>query len=240
MGSHTLSHADRFAAGNAVLFNKGSDYPNQLRGLPVQLMAVEVFAAVAVLDVDSIAVAQTPAAGGQQDLTIDGALATDGVATLAMVQPVSITAAANETARTFTVIGLDANGRPQAEEIAGPNATTGDGVKNFSVITRVFVDADTAGAVSVGTEIDLTRGLRAKAQDLLDFHHAVEDGTPVITGTFTPGNNTTQTATNVDQKASYIPATTTAEVIVMYVPDLTKEGIGSNFVDASQAVPSAI
>lgn len=240
MGSHTLSHADRYAAGNAVLFNKGSDYPNQLRGLPIQLMAVEQFAAVAVLDVDSISVASTPAAGGQQDLPIDGALVTDGVATLPMVQPVSITAAANETARTFTVIGLDANGRPQAEEITGPNATTADGVKNFSKVTRIFVDADTAGAVSAGTEIDLTRGLRAKAQDLLDFFHVTEDGVPVITGTFVPGNNTTQTSTNVDQKASYIPATTTAEVIVMYVPDLTKEGIGVNFVDASQAVPSQI
>lgn len=240
MGSHTLSHADRFAAGNAVLFNKGSDYPNQLRGLPVQLMAVEVFAATATLDVDSIASVQTPAAGGQQDLAIDGVLATAGVATLPYVGPVSIDAAANETARTFTVIGLDANGRPQAEEIAGPNATTGDGVKNFSQVTRVFVDADTAGAVSVGTEIDLTRGLRAKAQDLLDFHHVTEDGTPVITGTFDPGNNTTQTATSVDQRADYVPATTTAEIIIMYVPDLTKEGIGVNYTDASQAVPSAI
>ena len=240
MGKHNLSHADRYSAGNAVAFNLGADYPNQLRGIPIQLVAVELFAATATLDVDSIATSQTPAAGGQQDLTLDGALVTDGIATLPYVGPVSITAAANESARTFTVLGTDANGRPQAEEIAGPNTTTGDGVKNFATVTRIFVDADTAGAVSAGTEIDLTRGLRCKAQDLLDFHHATENGVPVITGTFTPGNNTTQTSTTADQRASYIPATAAAEVIVMYVPDLTKEGIGVNFVDASQAVPSAI
>ena len=240
MGSHTLSHADRFAAGNAVVFNKGDDYPNQLRGLPVQLMAVEVFPAVAVLDADGIATTQTPAAGGQQDLTLDGAFVTAGVAALPLVSPVTITAVGNETARTFTVIGTDANGRPQAEEIAGPNATSADGVKNFAIVTRIFVDADTAAAVTAGQEIDLTRGLRAKAQDLLDFFHATEAGVPVITGTFVPGNNTAQTSTNIDQRASYIPATTTVEVVIMYVPDLTKEGIGVNFVDASQAVPSAI
>jgi hypothetical protein len=239
MGSHTLSHADRFKAGNAVVFND-TENPNKLRGLPVRLMAVESFAAVAASDPDGIALSQTPAAGGQQDLALAGAFVTDGVATLPVVSVVSITAAANETARTFTVIGLDANGRPQAEEIAGPNATVAEGVKTFSQVTRIFVDDDTAGAVTAGQSNDQIRGLRAKSDGLLDFFVVTEDGAGIVAAAFDPGNNTAQTATTADQRAKWTPQTATAAISVMYAPDLTKEGIGANYVDASQSVPSAI
>lgn len=240
MSRHTISHADRFQAGNAVVFNKPSEFENALRGIPIILLAVETFPAVAAADPDGIATSQTPAAGGQQDLTLDGAFVTDGVADLPLVSVVSITAAANDSARTFTVLGSDANGRPQAEEIAGPNATTVEGAKSFSKIDRIFVDADTAGAITAGQSIDQVRGLRTRAEDLRDFFIVTEDGVPVITGTFDPGNTTLQTATTADNRADYVPATDTAQVEVMYLADLTKEGIGSNFVDSSQNVPSAI
>lgn len=241
MGQHNLSHAEFFSAGNAVALNKGANFPNNLRGLPVKLMAVETFAAVAAADPDGIATTQTPAAGGAQLLTLDGAFVTDGVATLPIVSPVSITAVGNETARTFTIIGLDANGRPQAEEIAGPNATLANGVKSFSVVTEIRVDDDTAAAVTAGQEIDQPRGLRAKAEGLSDFFVATEDGTGIPTGAnFDPGNAVAQTGTNADQRADYTPTTTTAEVIVMYLADLSKEGIGENFTASDQATFSAI
>jgi hypothetical protein len=239
MGKHTLSHADRFKAGNGIVFNDADD-PNDLRGIPIALLAIESFAAVTT-DPDAIATTQTPAAGGQQDLTLDGVLVTAGIATLTAVSALSITAVGNETARTFTVIGTDANGRPQAEEIAGPNATVTSGVKMFAVVTRIFVDANTAAAVTVGELNTNPRGLRCKSRDLLDFHMATEAGVPVIGGALDPGNNTTQTATTADQRAEYTPATGGAALIVMYFPDLTRDGAaGANFVDPSQSVPSAI
>ena len=239
MGKHTISHADRFKAGNGIAFNDPDD-PNDPRGIPIALVAIETFAAVTT-DPDAIATTQTPAAGGQQDLTLDGVLVTAGIATLTAVSAVSITAVGNESARTFTVIGTDANGRPQAEEIAGPNATEGSGVKMFSTVSRIFVDANTAAAVTVGELTSNPRGLRCKSRDLVDFYMATEAGIPQVGDTFAPGNNTTQTATTADQRAQYTPALGTNSATVMYFPDLTKEGsAGANFVDASQSVPSAI
>ena len=240
MSSHTISHADRFQAGNAVAFNKPDEFANNLRGVPIQLLAVEHFDAIAAPDTDAYATAQTAAAGGQQDLTLDGAEVTEGVGIAPAVMPVDITAAANDSARTFTVLGRDANGRPQAEEIAGPNATTVTGTKTFSRIDRIFVDADTAGAVQAGFDNAAKRGLRTKAEDLRDFMLIVEDNIVVLNGSFFPGNNTLQTATNADNRASVVPGSADAELDVMYLADLTKEGIGSNFVDSSQRVPSAI
>lgn len=240
MSSHTISHADRYQAGNAVAFNKPEEFKNNLRGLPILMLVVESFPAVAAADPDGVATSQTPAAGGQQDLTLDGAFVSDGIADLPLVSVVSITAAANDSARTFTVIGTDANGRPQAEEVAGPNTTTGQSAKSFATVSRIFVDDDTAGAITVGQSIDQVRGLRAKAEDLRDFFMATEDGVPVITGTFDPGNATAQTATTADQRADYLQATDDAQIEVMYLADLTKEGIGENYTDSSQRVPSAI
>lgn len=239
MGKHTISHADRFRAGAGIVFNDADD-PNDLRGIPIALVAIETFAGVTT-DADAIATSQTPAAGGQQDLTLDGVLVSGGVATLTAVSAISITAVGNETARTFTVIGLDANGRPQAEEIAGPNATEGSGVKMFSSVSRIFVDADTAAAVTVGELTSNPRGLRSKSRDLVDFAFGTENGVPIATDNFDPGNNTTQTATTADQRAQWTPTDGTQSITVMYFPDLTRDGAaGANYTDASQSVPSAI
>jgi hypothetical protein len=240
MSSHTISHADRYQAGNAVAFNKPEEFKNNLRGLPILMLVVESFPAVAAANPDGVAESQTPAAGGQQDLTLDGAFVTDGIADLPLVSVVSITSSGADNGRTFTVIGSDANGRPQAEEIPGPNAGTSQGVKSFSKVSRIFVDADTAGAITAGQSIDQVRGLRTKAEDLREFFMATEDGVPVITGTFDAGNITAQTAITADQRADYQQVTDTVAVEVMYLADLTKEGIGENYTDSSQRVPSAI
>ena len=46
MSRQTVSHADRFQAGNAVVFNKPAEFENALRGIPIMLVAVESFPAV--------------------------------------------------------------------------------------------------------------------------------------------------------------------------------------------------
>lgn len=239
MSSHTISHADKFQAGNAVAFNKAAEFANNLRGLPITLMAIETFPGQAT-DADGIALSQTPAAGGQQDLLINGTLATDGLATLPSTQIITITSSGNDLGRTFTIIGVDANGRPQAEERSGPNIAAISGIKTFSKISRIFVDADTAGAITVGILELGRRGLRTKSQDFNDFVVAIEDGGLIVAPSFVGGSNTPQTAVNSDQRAFYDPIAGGDPVHVMYMPDLTKEGIGVNYTDPSQAVPSAI
>lgn len=252
MSKHTLTHASQILAGDGVAFNladddfgMGDELSNSLRGIRIAVMVTENFDGGGT-DNQLHAANQTPAAGtADQDLLINGTSAVDGVGFNAFCGRVSITAVGNETARTFTVLGRDANGRPQAENITGPNATTVEGLKHFTKVDRVIVDADTAGVVSVGQLETGPRGLRRRAlrwptNALAETHLAVEGSTVEITGSYDVGNTTTQTATNADQRADYQPITFTQNLEVTYLADLTKEGIGENFTDSRQRVPSAI
>ena len=99
-------------------------------------------------DPNGISLSQTPLAAG--NLTITGALASGGSVTLTQGQHVSITAAADETGRTFTFTGTDQFGNTITEVLAGPNIDTTDGNTNFKTITQIAVDAATAGAITAG------------------------------------------------------------------------------------------
>jgi hypothetical protein len=102
-------------------------------------------------DPDGICESQTPAAGGVQNLTIDGALAIAGPpASFPTARIISITAVGNESARTFTITGTDVNGNAITETITGPNAGNTNGAKFFRTVSQVSVDDDTADAVTVG------------------------------------------------------------------------------------------
>ena len=105
----------------------------------------------ATTDPNAVAASQTPAAGGIQELTIDGVFASGGIATMDFRREVVISAAADETARVFVVTGTDAKGNQLVEAVAGPNATTASTVRAFTTVTSVKVDDDTAGAIEVGT-----------------------------------------------------------------------------------------
>jgi hypothetical protein len=99
---------------------------------------------------DGVCESQTPAGGGAQDLTIDGAQASGGVATFTAARFVTITSAGSDDGRTFTVTGTDVNGNAQTETIAGPDTATVTGTLYFRTVTTVSVDDDTAGAITVG------------------------------------------------------------------------------------------
>lgn len=107
--------------------------------------------ALAAADDNGICESQTPAAGGVQALTINGDLATGGVATMDVPRHVSITSAADETGRTFTVTGTDRYGNAISEEITGADTAAANGTRNFATVTEVLVDDDTAGAITVGS-----------------------------------------------------------------------------------------
>lgn len=97
-------------------------------------------------DDNGVAESQTPAAGGVQSLTL-----TDTTITFATPHKLIITAAADESGRTFTVTGKGAGGQPQTESITGPNATTAESTNYWTEISSITVDDDTAGAVYAGT-----------------------------------------------------------------------------------------
>lgn len=100
-------------------------------------------------DTDGVCTSQQPAATGVQNLTINGAKASGGVATFTAGRLITIASSADDSARTFTVTGTDVNGNVQVETIAGP-ATTVTGTLYFRTVTQVSVDDDTAGNITVG------------------------------------------------------------------------------------------
>lgn len=105
-------------------------------------------------DGDSIATSQSPSAGGQQALVLDGVLATSGVALLGGELPVDITSDDDDSDRVFVVIGYKNDGAEVIEAVRGPNTGTVRTTLTFAAVTSVLVDDDTAGAIEVGIDAD--------------------------------------------------------------------------------------
>lgn len=99
-------------------------------------------------DDDGICKSQTPLAGGE--MTIDGALATGGVATFDAARRILLTFAGDESARTFTITGTNRHGFGISEEVAGTNSTA-ETTQDFKTVTSVEIDGASAGAIKVGT-----------------------------------------------------------------------------------------
>ena len=97
----------------------------------------------ATFSINNIATSQDPAAAG--NLTLVAA-----VVSFTASRYVYITSAANDSSLTFTVTGLDANGRPRTEVITGGNAKAVASVGRFVAVTNVAVSGD-AGSVQVGS-----------------------------------------------------------------------------------------
>jgi hypothetical protein len=106
---------------------------------------------MAVADDNGICASQTPAAGGVQSLTLNGALVSGGVATMDVPRILSVTSAGDDSGRTFTFTGTDRHGFTITEEVTGGNVAAAYTTKCFKTITGVTTDDDTAGAVIVGT-----------------------------------------------------------------------------------------
>jgi len=105
-------------------------------------------------DADSICQSQTPAGGGEQDLTINGANASGGVATFTAARKVTVASAGTDDGRTFTITGTDVNGDALVETLAGPDTATVTTTGYFRTVTQVTVDDNTAGAITVGMSAD--------------------------------------------------------------------------------------
>lgn len=104
---------------------------------------------IATADAKGIAQAQNPAGAGE--LTLNGALVVDGVALLGDARRVLITAAADESDRTFTITGTDWFGNSISEEITGPNATTTYTNSDFLTVTSVVTSGAGSGNIEIGT-----------------------------------------------------------------------------------------
>lgn len=101
-------------------------------------------------DRDGICQSQTPSGAG--NLTINGALASGGVATLGAVTAPTVYGASDESGKTFTFTGTDKDGRTLVSAATtGPTAgATVTCATSFKTITQVAVSAATTGAIEIG------------------------------------------------------------------------------------------
>jgi len=88
-------------------------------------------------DPNGVVTAETPANG--VDLTIAGAYASGGVATFPFPTEVTFTSGDDISDVTFTVIGTDAGGVYQQEEVTGVNNDTVETVAKFKTVTAIEV-----------------------------------------------------------------------------------------------------
>jgi hypothetical protein len=136
-------------------------------------------------DADGVCQSQTPAAGGEQALTINGALSSGGVATFVAARLITITSAGADSGRTFTVTGTDVNGNVQTESITGPATTTVTGTKYFRTVTEVLVDENTAGAITVGmanNSLDVVYAGRVRVRGVYLIHTGAAGTIPFRNG----------------------------------------------------------
>jgi hypothetical protein len=102
-------------------------------------------------DAQGIAAPQQPRAPGR--LTIDGTYARAGRAVLPTGAQIIISVAKDESARTFTVVGQDRQGRNIQETIAGPPSKRAYSRHRYLQIDSIEVDGPTRGQVSVGPRV---------------------------------------------------------------------------------------
>lgn len=120
----------------------------------------------------AISASQTPLAAG--NLLINGTAASGGVATLDAARRVIITSAGNDTGRTFTVYGTGHSNNPQTEAVTGASGAAASTVNDFITVTRISVDAATAGAVTAGTNTIGSTGWKIPAINVTPFNLRIE------------------------------------------------------------------
>ena len=103
------------------------------------------------VDADGVSASQSPAAGA---ILINGALATDGVATFGAAQLVRLTSGGDDSDITFTVNGTDSDGRTQSEAVVGSNGSNADTTKYFKTITSITHTGSVQTTLIVGNLID--------------------------------------------------------------------------------------
>ena len=109
---------------------------------PVSLHLVAAVAA-------GVCASQTPGAAGA--LTINGSLATGGVATFDVARRVAVASTANDATVVFTIYGTNGSGAAISNTVTGVNAGSVNSLLDFLTVTKVTSSAGTAGAITVGT-----------------------------------------------------------------------------------------
>lgn len=122
-------------------------------------------------DDNGIAESQTLAAAG--NLSLNGALVSDGVAVLCPYgteRAVIVYSTGNDTGITFTVYGVNASGNAVQQTVTGTNNSSVMTTRLFQKVTRVYASGQTASNVFVGTNAVLSSRWVALNTNLTPFN----------------------------------------------------------------------
>ena len=114
-------------------------------------MAHPIYLALTLAAGSANGITTSQALGAAGNLTINGSLASDGVATLTPARRVTITSAGNDSALTWTIYGTGRFGTSQTESVAGGNVAAATSTQDFLTVTRIAGSAAAAGNVTAGT-----------------------------------------------------------------------------------------
>lgn len=111
---------------------------------------VQVTKTLAAADTNIICETQTPLAGGNLVLDGDSVVGAPPVAVLDTARRVLFTFGSDETGRTFVVYGTSDGSSLVSESVAGAAATAVT-TMDFKTVSRITIDAASAGTIIVGT-----------------------------------------------------------------------------------------
>jgi hypothetical protein len=168
----------------------------------------------ATFSINNIAASQDPAGAGNLTLA----------ASVVSFSPryIYVTSAANDTGINFTVTGLDANGYPLTEVIAGANTKAAVSTRQFTSVTNVAVSGN-SGSVQVGSFSGATFTGSTARQVTIVAAGNESSNTFVITGAGANGEVISETITG--------PNATTA-TSVSYFKTVTSVTISGNAAGA--------
>jgi len=129
-------------------------------------------------DADGISLSQTPAAGGVQSFTLNGAFVTSGAVGFTNASHIiEFVQAADETGRTYTITGTDPRDVAITEAVSGSTGTVSS-TKYFKTITGITIDANSAGALTIGTS-----GLACSSWVLFNHGESINIGLAAVLST---------------------------------------------------------
>ncbi|MDB4301069.1 CsoS2 family carboxysome shell protein [Flavobacteriaceae bacterium] len=143
------------AVGGAVNFTtaSGSEQP---RKVTITAGGNESGRTFTITGTDYLGTAIVEALVGPNNSTVSSIKYFNTVTSISVSTPtqVVVKAGGNESGRTYTVTGTDSVDEVLVEELTGPNNSTTTSTKFFKTVTKISVDAATAGDVLVGTAGD--------------------------------------------------------------------------------------
>lgn len=160
------------------------------------------------ITLDAVGVCAAQAVGAAGNATINGTVASGGVATFDVPRNVTIaTSDAGNTTQTVTMTGTDVYGVSMTQILTCNGTSTVSGTKAFKTVTRVAVSAALTGNLSVGFGDVIGLPFRVDTRDQIMFYW--DSGIITTAGTFVAAVTTTASATTGDVRGTYTPSTAT-------------------------------